>query len=103
MALQLSNPSVRINSDVETLFSNITDGRSTYYSSPLMDILKDLRLKHIVAAATTTGKHMSYIKEEEDTVGGGWRNVHLSNVCEIAQYSLWRCQFWKNGKCRTVK
>ncbi len=53
MPLQLSNPSVRINNDVETLFPNITDGRS------------------IVAAATTTGKHMSYIKEEEDTVGGG--------------------------------
>jgi hypothetical protein len=71
MALQLSNPSVRINSDVETLFPNITDGRSTY-SSPLTDILKDLRRKHIVAAATTIGKQMSYIKEEEDTVGGGW-------------------------------
>jgi hypothetical protein len=54
MALQLSNPSVRINNDVETLFPNITDGRSTY-SSPLMDILNDLWRKHIVAAATTTG------------------------------------------------
>jgi hypothetical protein len=28
---------------------------------------------------------MSYIKEEEDTVGGGWWNVHLSNVCEISK------------------
>ena len=70
MALQLSNPSVRIHKDDETLFPSITDGRSTY-SSPLTDILKDLRRKHIVAATATTGKHMSYIKEEEEeeTVG----------------------------------
>ena len=52
------------------LFPDVTDGRSTY-TSPLTDILKELRRKHIVAAAATTGKHMSSIKEdnEESTVG----------------------------------
>lgn len=45
-------------------FPPVTDGRSTY-TSPLADILKELRRKHAVAAAATTRQHMSVIKDED--------------------------------------
>jgi len=53
----------------ESLFPSVTEGRSMY-TSPLTDILKDLRRKHVVAAAATTGKQMSLIKEDEESLVG---------------------------------
>jgi hypothetical protein len=67
MAPQLTREGVGNAANESSLFPSVTEGRSTY-TSPLSDILKDLRRKHVVAAAATTGKHMSLIQEEEESV-----------------------------------
>lgn len=50
----------------KSFFPAVTDGRSTY-TSPLADILKELRRKHVVAAAAaaTTTQHMSVINDTD--------------------------------------
>lgn len=53
-----------VGADDVSFFPEIPDERSSY-ASPLTDILNDLRRKHVVAAAATTGPHMS-LQDSED-------------------------------------